>query len=109
MLFEMLCGHPPFTSEGFGELIQSHLSVTPPALRSIDPAFPEALDALVARLLAKSPDDRPQTMRALVGELDALASGALAGSIGVGAGRALLLHSTAAKSPGPARPRQVRL
>jgi eukaryotic-like serine/threonine-protein kinase len=75
MLFEMLCGRPPFTSEGFGELIQSHLSVTPPRLRSIDPALPEALDALVARMLAKSPDDRPQTMRALVGELEALAAG----------------------------------
>jgi serine/threonine protein kinase len=73
MLFEMLCGHPPFTSEGFGELIQSHLSVTPPRLRSIDPALPEAVDGLVARLLAKSPDDRPPTMRALVGELEALA------------------------------------
>jgi hypothetical protein len=76
MLFEMLCGHPPFTSEGFGELIQSHLSVTPPRLRSIDPALPEAVDALVARLLAKSPDDRPPTMRALVGELEAIVAGA---------------------------------
>jgi eukaryotic-like serine/threonine-protein kinase len=76
MLFEMLCGHPPFTSEGFGELIQSHLSVTPARLRSIDPAFSEALDALVARMLAKSPADRPQTMRALVAELDAIAAGA---------------------------------
>jgi hypothetical protein len=75
MLFEMLCGHPPFTSEGFGELIQSHLSVTPPLLRSMDPAFPEALAALVARMLAKLPGDRPPTMRALVAELDVIASG----------------------------------
>jgi serine/threonine-protein kinase len=72
ILFEMLCGRPPFTSEGFGELIQSHLSVTPPALRSMDPRLPEPLETLVARMLAKAPGDRPQTMTALIAELDAL-------------------------------------
>ena len=62
ILFEMLAGRPPFTYEGFGELIEAHLSTTPPRLRSIDASVPPAVDALVARLLAKSPDARPQTM-----------------------------------------------
>jgi serine/threonine-protein kinase len=72
VLFETLCGRPPFLSEGFGELIQAHLAQLPPPLRSIDPAFPPQLEALVARLLEKSPDERPQTMRALCAELDSL-------------------------------------
>ncbi len=73
LLYEMLIGHPPFRGEGFGELIQAHLMVTPERLRALDPTIPPALDDLVARMLAKSPDERPQTMRQLVRELDALA------------------------------------
>jgi serine/threonine-protein kinase len=76
LLFEMLCGRPPFTYAGFGELIQAHLSEAPPALRSLDATLPPALEALVARLLAKSAGDRPQTMRALAAELDALLAAA---------------------------------
>jgi hypothetical protein len=80
ILFEMICGQPPFTSEGFGELIHSHLSVTPPTLRSFDPALPASMDALVARMLAKAPGDRPQTMRGLIGELLAAVAAVPAGS-----------------------------
>jgi serine/threonine-protein kinase len=76
IVFELLTGRPPFTHEGFGELIQSHLGVVPPTIRSIDPAFPVALDGLVARMLAKDPGERPQTMRALAAELDAIAADA---------------------------------
>jgi serine/threonine-protein kinase len=71
ILFEMLCGRPPFTHEGFGELIQSHLSVVPPTIRSFDPALPRSVDALVARMLAKAPAERPQTMQAVIQDLDA--------------------------------------
>jgi len=74
ILFEMLAGRPPFTYEGFGELIQAHLSTIPPRVTAIDATVPAAADALVARLLAKSPDERPHTMHDLVAELDALAA-----------------------------------
>ena len=40
MLFEMLVGRPPFTQEGFGELIQCHLGVAPPRLRINRPFIP---------------------------------------------------------------------
>jgi serine/threonine-protein kinase len=76
IVFEMLCGRPPFVFEGFGELIQAHLSTVAPRARSIDATIPAAVDALVARLLAKSPDQRPQTMRDLVAEIDALGAAA---------------------------------
>ena len=72
ILFEMVTGRPPFTHEGFGELIQAHLSTPPPRVRSLDAAVPAAVDALVDRLLAKSPDARPQTMRDLMSELDSV-------------------------------------
>ena len=31
IFFEMLCGQPPFVSEGFGELVNMHLNVAAPA------------------------------------------------------------------------------
>jgi tRNA A-37 threonylcarbamoyl transferase component Bud32 len=71
ILFEMLCGRPPFTHEGFGELIASHLSVVPPTIRSFDPSLPRSVDAVVARMLAKLPADRPQTMREVTDEMTA--------------------------------------
>jgi serine/threonine-protein kinase len=76
IIFEMIAGRPPFTFEGFGELIQAHLSTPPPRLRSLDPTVPAAVDALCDRLLSKTPDGRPQTMRDLIAELDAVIAAA---------------------------------
>jgi serine/threonine-protein kinase len=71
ILYELLCGTPPFVSDGQGELVYFHISAPPPALRRRNPNVPEALEAIVHRMLAKEPADRVQTMvdlqRALTG------------------------------------------
>ncbi len=61
VLFEMVAGRVPFISDGVGGLIGMHLHVPPPRLRELAPAAPAELEAIVARLLAKTPDDRYQT------------------------------------------------
>lgn len=58
ILFEMLCGRPPFVSEGFGELVNMHLNVAPPAPRSLRPELSETMEAIVLKMLAKKPDQR---------------------------------------------------
>jgi hypothetical protein len=58
ILFEMLTGRPPFMSEGFGELVNMHINLRPLRVRELNPAVPEAVDALVAKALEKSPDAR---------------------------------------------------
>jgi len=58
IFFEMLVGQPPFVSEGFGELVNMHLNVAAPAPSSQRADIPPAIDAVVARMLAKNPDDR---------------------------------------------------
>jgi eukaryotic-like serine/threonine-protein kinase len=57
--FEMLCGWPPFPAGSIGEACTHHLHTPPPHLRSVIPAMPEQLDALLDRMLAKSADGRP--------------------------------------------------
>ena len=73
MLFEMVCGSAPFVGDS-GELIAKHQLVPPPAVRDLAPHAPEPLALLIAAMLAKSPNDRPPTMHAVVDTLDAILS-----------------------------------
>ncbi len=61
LLYEMLTGQLPFTGNSAVAIIYKHLNEQPPRLRSLNPALPVALDALVERLLAKDANRRPQT------------------------------------------------
>jgi serine/threonine-protein kinase len=65
ILYEMLVGHPPFVSEGFGELVNMHLNVPPKSARALRAEIPLAVDALVLKMLAKNPDDRYADMAEL--------------------------------------------
>ena len=58
ILFEMLTGRPPFVAEGGGETMAMHIYEPAPRLHQFAPGLPVELDALLAKLLAKSPDDR---------------------------------------------------
>jgi serine/threonine protein kinase len=62
VLFEMLTGKIPFGGTGFGEILVKHITVPPPAARSIVPELPPALDLILFRALAKDPRQRFQTM-----------------------------------------------
>jgi eukaryotic-like serine/threonine-protein kinase len=66
ILYEILCGRPPFVSEGHGELIHLHIAEMPPSPRQFNLEISPALEGLILRTLAKDPARRYQTM----GELD---------------------------------------
>jgi serine/threonine-protein kinase len=74
ILFEAACGRPPFLAEGLGDLFVAHLRDTPPPPRSLRPDLPPVLDDLIARMLAKDPGERPQSMDDVVAQLDARAA-----------------------------------
>ncbi|UFR01766.1 protein kinase [Streptomyces sp. Go40/10] len=59
VLYEMLVGVPPFTSESAYELAERHVRQEPAPLRRIRAGIPAELARLVDRLLAKDPADRP--------------------------------------------------
>lgn len=57
-LFWMLTGTAPFSSPHPVAVIQGHLQHQPPAMSSVRHGLPVALDAVMARALAKRPDER---------------------------------------------------
>jgi len=79
VLYELVCGRPPFVVDGAGELIAHHLYFEPQPPRTHEPSLPEPLDRLILWLLRKDPGARPQTARELIDAIDRLDLGAAAG------------------------------
>ena len=69
ILYEMLTGKTPFTGEDINSMMFQILNLTPPPPSSMNPQVPEMLDLIVARALAKSPDQRYQDAHALAADL----------------------------------------
>lgn len=75
MAFQLLGGRLPFTG-GLVELVRAHAEENPPALRALNPAIPPAVEAVIARALAKRPEDRYPSVAAFAQALRAAATGA---------------------------------
>ncbi len=60
-LFLMVTGTKPFKGDS-GSVREQVLSQEPPAPSSLNRSIPKALDALIRRMMAKAPADRPQSM-----------------------------------------------
>lgn len=65
-LYELLTGAPPFASEEALEVIHAHVARCPEPPRAV----PGALSAIVMKLLAKSPEERYQSARGLLHDLE---------------------------------------
>jgi serine/threonine-protein kinase len=74
VVYELLSGVRPYEGESSAAILALQLSKPPPSLRERAPTFaiPGAVEALVMKLLAKEPKDRPQSAAAVVAELDRL-------------------------------------
>jgi len=68
VLFECLTGRPPFVSENDAGLMYAHLQEPPPSVVAQRPELPRAIDAVVAKAMAKSPSDRFPSAGAMVDE-----------------------------------------
>jgi len=69
--FELLTGRRPFPGRSTLELVNHHLNTAPPAPSSLVQVPPE-VDALVLRLLAKEPKQRPASANEVAHQLRAL-------------------------------------
>ncbi len=65
VLYECLTGRLPFSGGGVEGLAAAHRTGEPPRPSSIDPAIPAGFDRVIARGMAKEPDDRYQSAHEL--------------------------------------------
>lgn len=72
-LYFMLAGRPPFPEGTAVQKLLKHNSEEPPDLRLFQPELPRQVAALVGRMLAKRPSQRPQSPRQLSYEIQSLA------------------------------------
>jgi beta-lactam-binding protein with PASTA domain len=69
VLYELLCGQPPFTGESPVAVAYQHVSEYPTSMREINADVPPELEVIVSRAMEKDPAARYQTADALRAEL----------------------------------------
>ena len=69
LLYELFTGVLPFTSIDPMELLYSHVARRPLAPHARNPQIPEALSAIIMKLLAKAPEERYQSVLGLRADL----------------------------------------
>jgi serine/threonine-protein kinase len=69
MAFECLTGQVPFVRETDIATAMAHIKDPPPSARALQPTLPAGVDAVLARGMAKAPDDRYPTCGAFLADL----------------------------------------
>ncbi|MFF3572423.1 serine/threonine-protein kinase PknD [Nocardia jiangxiensis] len=88
VLYECLTGRAPFASAaGVQGVIAQHLHTPPPHPSTTTPDVPTAFDAVIAKGMAKNPDDRYQTVRELAAAADAAVGDSAVSTTGGAAAR----------------------
>ena len=80
MLYEMVTGRPPFLGDDSVSIIGQHINTPPVAPSWHKPQCPRPLEALILRLLAKDPSERPGTALDVLAALEGIDLGADAGA-----------------------------
>ncbi len=75
VLYEMITGVRPFGGDSLGEVCAQILTANPIPPSKINPALPAAFDRILARCLAKNPDERYQSGNELARALYLVARG----------------------------------
>jgi serine/threonine-protein kinase len=69
VLYEMLTGAPPFAGADLNAILFQIVNLVPPAPGTVNAAVPTMLDLVVAKVLAKAPDDRYASANELAEDL----------------------------------------
>jgi serine/threonine-protein kinase len=77
VLYEMLTGRPPFQGSTAQATLVLHAVKEPPSARELAPELPQYLDEALGRAMAKSPDDRYETVTEFVQALGLVSTAAV--------------------------------
>jgi serine/threonine-protein kinase len=69
VLYEMLTGAPPFAGADLNAIFYQVVNLVPPAASTTNPEMPAMLDFVVAKALAKTPDERYASAKELADDL----------------------------------------
>jgi serine/threonine-protein kinase len=69
LMYEVLTGEVPFVRATDAAVMYAHVMEEPPSVSARRPEVPPALDEVVAAGMAKDPDDRPPSARALLSDM----------------------------------------
>ncbi len=72
VLYEMATGQPAFGGRSTAEVFAALLMRDPPAVSSVNPAMPAALDPIITKLLAKDRTQRYASAEELLADLEAI-------------------------------------
>jgi len=72
LAYELLSGQSPFAGPSPRETMAAQLTRDPKPLHEVNASVPASMSALIMRLLAKDPDNRPASADAVLDELDAM-------------------------------------
>ena len=72
MLYEMVCGRPPFLGDDSVAIIGQHINTPPVAPTWHRSDCPRPLEALIMRLLAKDPSGRPESASDVITVLESI-------------------------------------
>jgi serine/threonine-protein kinase len=70
IMFTIFSGHPPFSAADFHQLAAKHINAPVPEIDNEEIAIPQALRAIIHRALAKKPEDRFQSVRDMLEQLN---------------------------------------
>ena len=96
----MLTGRPPFEGEHPWAVMHQHVSVPPPRIGDRRPGVRPAVEALVAEMLSKRPQDRPRSALAVLDRLRDLELGTLDARSGILASTTAVLGQATLTSAG---------
>jgi serine/threonine-protein kinase len=113
VLYEAVTGELPFTADNPIAVSMKHVNEAPRPPRDLNPAVPDGMNAIIMKLLSKSPEDRYPDADALSEDLWRVRSGL---PVGGGADEARtveaptnrLAPTTRRAAPAPARPKRSR-
>jgi serine/threonine protein kinase len=70
ILFELLAGRKPFVGDNLSTIVYKIVHEEPERVTEISPNLPRGYEGVVRRALAKNPDERYQTGREMIGDLE---------------------------------------